>query len=1031
MSRWRFPGRTGPRPGDFFVLLLRCRIGPGLCAALLIVTGSVTAEPWRFSHIRTENGLTHNSVYSLLADSEGFIWAGTVDGLNRFDGHTVLTFRHDPLDENSLSSPIVLSMVEEGETIWIGTSDGLDRLDRRTDRVERFALEGRQIQALLLDSEGTLWVGTDHGVFRRAAGDDELHSPLSSHPDLAEIPVSALTTAPDGAIWAVAVLSNEPVKQIVIPFHGGVPSSPLEIEDSWDLIVALTFDLEGGLWITPDRAAIVDHEAGTIRRHPADSADFLVYDTLRTRDGSIWIATGDGPCHRSPGEPRATCRLVVPRGNWLDNYARSLAEGRGGTLWIGTYNGLAWLDPFAKPFRRWRHEPGNEDSLGASAISSIHQEQDGPLWVATFGAGLDRIDRATGRVTHFRHDPHDPDSISADVVWKILPDGEGNLLIGTNRGIVRLDPATERFEPILDLPPRVYAIWGLAIDGEGRVWGSGAGLYWYEPWTRRSGRIDLELDGTGNQYAVNAIMTTGDGTLWAGVGGEGLLFRIDPHTHRWRSYRLEAKGRSLRSEGIWSMRAAADGRLWIGHGRGLSRFDPESESFEHWFESDGLPGSVVYGVELDDRGRLWLGTNRGLVRFDEKSPPGAQFRVFDTSDGIAGMEFNRDAAHRSAEGEMFFGGVDGMTSFRSEEIRDDLRIPSIALTAIELLGPSRTSIVPYGLERLTLGHRDSAVTFEFVALTFTNVGRNHYRYRLVGFDGDWVEAGHRRLARYTRVPPGQYVFQVIGSNQDGVWNEAGVSLPVVVLPPFWQTWWFRLFLLILFGSALYGIHRLRLAKAIEVERVRLRIAGDLHDDLSSELSGMSMMAELIRRREGLPGEERQRLGELRQKSIELAESLRDIAWGIHPEHDTVGAMIRRMRSTAEMLLADVPYVFEVRGLDSEDPMPMSERRNFHLIFKELLHNVVRHASATNVTILLERVEGGALHLTVSDDGRGFDPGVVTDGDGLRNIRRRADRIGAAFELGPTGTGGTRATVRVPGGRRGGWRKLGMVERGDR
>jgi hypothetical protein len=395
------------------------------------------------------------------------------------------------------------------------------------------------------------------------------------------------------------------------------------------------------------------------------------------------------------------------------------------------------------------------------------------------------------------------------------------------------------------------------------------------------------------------------------------------------------------------------------------------------------------------------------------------------------MEFNRDAAHRSEDGEMFFGGVDGMTSFRPEEIQDDPRVPSIALTSIEILGPSRTSIIPYGLEELTLGHRDSTVSFEFAALTFTNVGRNHYRYRLAGFDDGWIEAGQRRLARYTKVPPGHYVFEVTGSNQDGVWNETGVFLPVVVLPPFWQTWWFRLFLLVLFGSALYGVHRLRLAKAIEVERVRLRIAGDLHDDLSSELSGMSMMAELIRRREGLPREERERLGELRRKSIELADSLRDIAWGIHPEHDTIGAMIRRMRSTAEMLLADIPYVFEVRELDSEDPMPMSERRNFHLIFKELLHNVVRHASATNVTIVLERTGEGGLCLTVTDDGAGFDPALVTDGDGLHNIRRRADRIGATFELGATGTDGTRATVRVGSGKRGGWRKLGMVSRGDR
>jgi signal transduction histidine kinase len=525
--------------------------------------------------------------------------------------------------------------------------------------------------------------------------------------------------------------------------------------------------------------------------------------------------------------------------------------------------------------------------------------------------------------------------------------------------------------------------------------------------------VDLDADGASRPFEVHAITILEDGSFWAGLGIEGLLVRIDPETGASQSYPLRVNGKLLKSEGIWSIRDARDGRLWIGHGRGLSRFDPSTERFEHWFESDGLPGSIVYSVEVDELGRAWLGTNRGLVRFDERSPDAARFRIYDTSDGIASMEFNRNASYRAPDGEMFFGGVVGMTSFRPEEIHDDQRIPSITLTRIEILGSSRRELLPQGIEELVLSHGDSPVTFEFASLTFTNVRRNRYRYRLEGFDEGWIETGSRRYARYTNVPAGRYVLRVIGSNQDGVWNETGVSLPVTVLPPFWETWWFRSLLLVMTGSLLYSGHRFRMAKAIEVERLRLRIASDLHDELSSELSGMSMMADLVRRGETLSPEGGERLDELRRKALEMADSMRDTAWGIHPEHDTAGAMIRRMRSTAEMLLSDIPFTFDVQGIDADAPLPMSERRNLHLIFKELLHNVVRHASASAVHILFERVPPDGLCLTVADDGRGFDPRATGDGDGLRNIRRRARRIGATFELTRAEDGGTRARVRLP------------------
>ena len=318
---------------------------------------------------------------------------------------------------------------------------------------------------------------------------------------------------------------------------------------------------------------------------------------------------------------------------------------------------------------------------------------------------------------------------------------------------------------------------------------------------------------------------------------------------------------------------------------------------------------------------------------------------------------------------------------------------------------------PRGLRRLVLHWGDDPFGFEFVALSFANPERNHYRYRLTGFDREWIDAGTRRFARYTNVPPGEYRFQVTGSNQDGVWNGKGTTLPVTILPPFWMTIWFRVIVAAIVVAVLWALYHVRVSRLVEMERLRLRIASDLHDDLSSELSGISVTAELIRRETTLDEDARSRLALLRDKAVEMAGVMRDTAWSIHPEHDTIGATVRRMRATAATLLAEIDLEFDVGDLPADRSFGMTARRNLFLVFKELVHNIARHADASRVTIRLDRV-GDALNLVVEDDGKGFDPAAVGDGDGLRNIRRRVEQMNGWFEIRSTSGRGTRAAVSV-------------------
>jgi len=453
--------------------------------------------------------------------------------------------------------------------------------------------------------------------------------------------------------------------------------------------------------------------------------------------------------------------------------------------------------------------------------------------------------------------------------------------------------------------------------------------------------------------------------------------------------------------------------LWLGTGSGLSRFDPSTESFRHYSERDGLPGSVVYGIAEDAEGRLWLGTNRGLSRLDPAAPQKG-FRNFGAADGVGNTEFNRHAAFRSDDGTLYFGGLDGLTFFQPAAITENLEVPPLALTRIETasrVGPRRHN--PRGLDRLSLSYRDYSIEVEFSALSFTNPAQNRYAYRLEGFDADWVDAGTRRFARYTDLPPGNYVFQVRGSNNDGVWNETGVSLPLAIAPPFWQTWPFRGALLLAVAAGVWAVYRARLRRLLEIERLRLRIAGDLHDDMSSNLVGIALLGERLHHSDGVGPAERRQLTRISETARRMVQDLRDIVWLVDPARDHFEDLLLKMRDLAATMLPGVGWEVRADGPQVTGRMGLPFRRQLYLVYKELLHNIARHADASRVCIELLQQARGRLILRVTDDGSGFDPADRSVGLGLRSMRNRVEALGGALEVTSAPGRGTRVDVVIP------------------
>jgi signal transduction histidine kinase len=724
-------------------------------------------------------------------------------------------------------------------------------------------------------------------------------------------------------------------------------------------------------------------------------------DVVELPDGSFWLGSAKGLFRFDPASGRSIRQPLHPDApSWQTEQVRSLLVDRSGGLWVGTLGGLFHHDPHLKRFRHWQHDSRDDATLSAEPVSQIVAGPDGALWIGTFGGGLNRVDPASGRAERFRHDPEDPDSLPAELIWSLAWDSEGQLWVGASITSV-FDPRQRRFERS-ELPPDSPR--SIHTDGRGRVW---LGTY-------AEGLFVHDLAGGGwrrlPEMQTIQIAPSASGALW--IGQRGAVSRLDPATLEAARFPLTAgDGSPLADVEVFDLYESEE-ELWLATSAGLGRLDPERGGCELPVASEELPGTVVFSIQPDGRGRLWLGTNQGLAVFDRAAAQGHQVRVYDRADGVGNLEFNRRSRYRAPDGTLYLGGMNGVTVFHPDEIRDNPYVPPVVLTGVRRLrrGGERR-IDPHGLGRLELEPGTSEVTFSFTALSFTRTERNRYAYRLEGLDGDWIDAGAVRSARYTNVPPGSYLFRVRASNNDGVWNEAGVALPVVVRPSYWQTLWFRLLVLAAIAALLAGAYRFRVRRLIELERVRLRIAGDLHDQLGSELSGIALAASRVAAKEYLEEGDRRRLEDVRSSSVQATQDLRDIVWYVNPDHDGLHSMEARMRSAAAILLGGLEARFELelpgdgRGLD------MVTRRNLYLIYKELLTNVARHARAQRVRIRL-LVRDRDVLLEVEDDGEGFDSAAPTDGSGLASVRRRAANMKARLDLDARPGEGTRVRVRA-------------------
>jgi two-component sensor histidine kinase len=531
---------------------------------------------------------------------------------------------------------------------------------------------------------------------------------------------------------------------------------------------------------------------------------------------------------------------------------------------------------------------------------------------------------------------------------------------------------------------------------------------------------------TGTYREIACWRIAADSTIWMATGNG--VYGLQTSTGTWIHYLHDDQdSTSIPGNEVFSLCFDPDEPerfMWVGtEGKGMARMDLRTGRCEPTITTaQGLPNNVIYGILPDAHHNLWISTNQGLCRFDPRT--GAK-KTYTNSDGIAGNEFNRYSAERSADGILYFGGMEGITWFDPEDFYQEANASPTRITGLKLLNTPVTvadnaSFLPVpitGLEELTLPYSERMITFAFANMDHSVPGQNEYRYILEGLNTNWIENGTGHEATFTNLDPGTYTFKVQGRNSEGVWDGTGASLLLTITPPWWGTWWFRLAALLAIAGIIVAFFRYRLARAMEVVSVRDQIARDLHDEIGSTLSSVALYSTVARSKAGdrVP-EASEMLGRITESTTAVMEAMNDIVWAVNAENDDMEHLVQRMRSYAVQMTdaGECALHFQVQDGLSKQVVGMSQRKNLYLLFKEAVNNAMKYADCANLQVSLDR-DGVDVVLSVEDDGKGFEPNTKnngsTGGNGLGNMQKRAAEMNGTLSISSSPGVGTTITLR--------------------
>ena len=840
----------------------------------------------RFNRIGLEDGLVQVSAKAMIQDSRGFIWIGTEAGLHRYDGHSFRVYAPVPFDTTSLSNGNINGVAEAANgDLWVTTAgSGLNRLDPATGRAVHFRHDPSDSSSIASDMlgsvfearNGDLWVAsTSSGVSRMRAGTDGVfehyrHDPEDTLSLSSDLP-ALITEDANGYIWVGGVNGVNRID----PESGSIRRylAASAIVDSHDqpngVYGAYHFEAwPGVVWLATTNGIVrLDPQTGAHERYLVTPNDGAYIDPVN-RLARLAIDPDDPEVIWAVGASAGVVRFDTRSGTFdmykhdprdphslSSQYVIALLADRSGTMWAGTLDsGINVFNSKAVDFKHIRHNPDDAQSLAPGHVFTMFEDRSGSLWVSTLRGTNDNFlthfDAATGRIVRYSPDDNGP-SISSGYISTLVDDSSGRIWVsvyGVDGALFSIDPSTgvvRRYAapPEDDYSHLPYALLPTRADPDILWVAMVNGLRRFDTRTGTYERVPLVMDGYDHeQLGLRALYETapaGDlpGGLWATVGtvDQGFigLGRVENGKITLMTRHDPRDTTTISSNEIFHIaeRAQEPGVLWLATTGGLNRYDIRTGKTRHYTTAHGLPNNVVYGILEDDAGLLWMSTNNGISSFD---PETETFHNYGLSDGLMALEYNGLAYTRGRDGILYFGNATGVTAFAPRDLSTNDIAPQVAITGLRIFNeevvPGPGSPLEAALsetKEITLPYDRNEISFEFVALHYSNPGKNLYAYRLEGYDKDWIETtAEHRSATYTNLRPGRYRFRVKAANPNGVWNEEGASIGVVITPPWWRTAWAYLLYVIVAALVVYGVgrlHRRHLSKK-EAERARVREA---------------------------------------------------------------------------------------------------------------------------------------------------------------------------------------------------------------
>jgi ligand-binding sensor domain-containing protein/signal transduction histidine kinase len=788
----------------------------------------VYAQPERlqFKHLTTDNGLSSSVITSIFQDHKGFIWIGTYDGLNRYDGINFVVYKNSLTDSSSISDDVRTMIEDHDKNLLIGTNAGLCKYNRDKDNFLNYMVDkssplrgiGCAVIKIAEDSFGNLWLAT-----------------------------------------SVGLIYFDRIKNRIIKYAHDA-NNPESISD--DNVESVLIDKRARLWVSTRKGLnLFISETGTFKHitHGESETDDLsntyFLDMIEDRGGDLWFGSNEGMYVLKNNPDANIIRLIHYKHDYNDKFSlssnriKSFCADSSGNLWIGTENdGIDFFEKENQRFWSYRRDDYDPKSLNSESIQAICQDKSGNLWVGTFTSGLNVAIKNRDAIILYQTLPGAPYSLSNNSVLSFLEDHQGQIWIGTDGGGLNLlNKQTNRFLRfnVENSHLSSNAILSLYEDSSNQIWiGTWAGgLVRYDSKTKSF--ISFTTKNSGIRDDNIFAITGGDNNdLWLGSFEHGLIhyqirenkftsitpansglankmitkilkyskgnfligcsncFQIfSPGENRFTTYiHNPDNANSLSNPSLYDMLVVNDSCIWVGTKNGLNLFNPKTRSFTRYFEKDGLPDNVIKGLAMDNSGALWVTTNKGICRFDFKQ---GKFKNLTKDDGLQSNEFHDRSILKTKSGALLMGGTKGFNVIYPEKITENKSIPDILITDLKILnkgvrpGAENSPLIQNITETKTLilSHKQSVFTFYFAVMDFTAPEKNQYAYKIEGFDKDWIYSGNKSEATYTNLDPGEYVFSVKGSNNDCVWNEKGVSIRLIVLPPWWGTWWFKVFII--------------------------------------------------------------------------------------------------------------------------------------------------------------------------------------------------------------------------------------------